>query len=425
MKAADSTDFDAIIVGGGMVGASLAGLLENTPLRLALVDQTAFDVDAVPCFQQPSVADGVSADQPGFDPRVSAITAASKNLFARMGIWNEIERARCCTYQDMEVWDADGTGSIHFSAADIKQAELGSIVENSLVSAALYNKLAKSPNLEILAPLAVVSLDFLEQEGEPIVQLQMDRGRPLRAKLIIAADGANSKIRQLANFVTREWDYNHHALVTTVRTASAHRHKALQRFIDTGPLAFLPLNTGLDSDAQRYCSIVWSMVPDQAQEVMSLSENEFRAHLAAAIEHRLGEIEWSAPRFSFPLRQRHAIDYVQRNIVLLGDAAHSIHPLAGQGVNLGLLDAAALAEELSRGLQVGRKLADPIVLQRYQRRRIGHNLGMMWLMEGFKHLFAEQALPVRWLRNSGMTAIDNIPAIKNLLARRAMGMDWF
>jgi 2-octaprenylphenol hydroxylase len=126
-----------------------------------------------------------------------------------------------------------------------------------------------------------------------------------------------------------------------------------------------------------------------------------------------------------PTKNAVPIDYVQRNIVLLGDAAHSIHPLAGQGVNLGLLDAAALAEELSRGLQVGRKLADPIVLQRYQRRRIGHNLGMMWLMEGFKHLFAEQALPVRWLRNSGMTAIDNIPAIKNLLARRAMGMDWF
>ena len=424
MKAAQATEFDAIIVGGGMVGASLACLLENTPLRLALVDQTAFDVDAIPYFQQRSMADGASANQPGFDPRVSAITAASKNLFVGMGIWNEIERTRCCAYQDMEVWDADGTGSIHFSAADINQAELGSIVENSLVSAALYNKLASSTTLEILAPLAVESLDFLEQEGESIVQLQMDRGRPLRAKLVIAADGANSKIRQLANFATREWDYDHHALVTTVRTASAHGHEALQRFIDTGPLAFLPLNTGLDSDAQCYCSIVWSMAPDKAKEIMSLPDDEFRAHLAAAIEHRLGEIEWSAPRFSFPLRQRHAIDYVHRNIVLVGDAAHSINPLAGQGVNRGLLDAAALAEELSGGLQAGRKLADPIVLQRYQRRRIGHNLGMMWLMEGFKHLFAEQALPVRWLRNSGMTAIDNLPAIKNLLARRAMGMDW-
>ena len=334
MKAAPPTEFDAIIVGGGMVGASLACLLENTPLRLALVDQSAFDVDAIPYFQQPSMADGASANQPGFDPRVSAITAASKNLFVGMGIWNEIERSRCCAYQDMEVWDADGTGSIHFATADINQAELGSIVENSLVSAALYKKLANSSNLEILAPLAVDSLDFLEQEGESMVQLQMDRGRPLRAKLVIAADGANSKIRQLANFATREWDYDHHALVTTVRTALAHGNEALQRFIDTGPLAFLPLNTGLDSDAQHYCSIVWSMVPDKAREIMSLPDDEFRAHLAAAIEHRLGEIEWSAPRFSFPLRQRHAIDYVHRNIVLVGDAAHSIHPLAGQGVNL-------------------------------------------------------------------------------------------
>jgi len=424
MAAADSIDFDVIIVGGGMVGASVACLLENTPLRAALVDQAAFDAHAIPFLQRQTAAADLKTDQPNFDPRVSAITAASKNLFTQMGIWAEIEHRRCCGYQHMEVWDADGTGLVHFSAADINQAELGTIVENSLILAALYDKLANSPNIEILAPLAVVSLDILEQVGESVVQLQMDQGRALTAKLIIAADGANSKIRQLANFATKQWDYNHHALVTTVRTASAHQHRALQRFMDTGPLAFLPLSTDSNSSDQHYCSIVWSMLPEKAEAMMVLNDADFRSQLAAAIENKLGEIEWSAPRFSFPLRQRHAIDYVQGNIVLVGDAAHSIHPLAGQGVNLGLLDAAALVQQLFGAMEAGRKISDPIILQRYQRRRRGHNLGMMWLMEGFKHLFAEQALPVRWLRNSGMNAVDSVPALKNLLARRAMGMDW-
>ena len=146
--------------------------------------------------------------------------------------------------------------------------------------------------------------------------------------------------------------------------------------------------------------------------------------MAENIEHRLGNIEWVDQRFAFPLRQRHATDYVQGNVVLVGDAAHTIHPLAGQGVNLGLLDVQVLASELKRGIEAGRNLADARVLQRYQRKRIGHNLGMMWMMEGFKHLFAERALPVRWLRNFGMTGVDNISVVKNQLARRAMGLDW-
>ena len=157
---------------------------------------------------------------------------------------------------------------------------------------------------------------------------------------------------------------------------------------------------------------------------MQLSDNDFCTELTKAIEGRLGNIEWCDKRLTFPLRQRHSVDYVKNNVVLIGDAAHSIHPLAGQGVNLGFLDAAVLSRELHHGIEVGRKLADPSVLGRYQRKRKGHNLGMMWLMEGFKHLFAEQALPIRWLRNIGMSGVDNISVVKNNLARRAMGLDW-
>ncbi len=330
---------------------------------------------------------------------------------------------RCCSYQAMEVWDAEGTGQICFSAEDIKQPSLGTIVENSIVNTALYSLLNNIENLELLAPVEIEDLSTIQYGDDFRAKLTTKDGRELTTTLVVAADGTNSRIRSLAQFKTREWDYEHQALVTTVRTELPHEHRALQRFIDTGPLAFLPLLPAADSEDERYCSIVWSLVPERSRKMLEMTDQQFKIELALNLEHKLGNIEAIEQRFVFPLRQRHAIDYFRGNIVLMGDAAHTIHPLAGQGVNLGLLDAATLSGELARGVLAGRNIADPIVLGRYQRKRIGHNLGMMWLMEGFKHLFAEQTLPVRWLRNMGMSGLDNISVIKNHLARRAMGLD--
>lgn len=411
MTETQHTDYDVVIVGGGMVGATLALLLESSSLRIALIDRQRFDRISIPA----------KAEDLQFDPRVSALTSATKELFTQLDIWGHIEELRCCAYQDMEVWDADGTGKISFSAADINQTELGTIVENSNVLAALYQRLESSSKLSLLAPMAIESLQYAADGSASLLSTDGER---IFTKLIVAADGANSLIRELAGFETKEWDYNHHALVTTVRASKPHQGKALQRFIDSGPLAFLPLSPTSDAVDQHYCSIVWSMLPQLAQQMMALDDDQFRKQLAGALEFKLGDIQWSGERFSFPLRQRHALDYVKGNVVLVGDAAHLIHPLAGQGVNLGLLDVAVLAEEILAGVKGGRRIADPVVLLRYQRKRIGHNLGMMWVMEGFKHLFAEQALPVRWLRNSGLKGMENVPALKNTLARRAMGLDW-
>jgi 2-octaprenylphenol hydroxylase len=330
---------------------------------------------------------------------------------------------RVCNYNAMQVWDAEGTGSIDFSAEQINQPELGSIVENSIIIAALHKRIAQLENVFPITPFSIESFEQVEREDGLIVKLNADDGQGICAPLIIAADGANSKLRALANFECREWDYEQHALVTTVRTQLPHNNTALQRFMETGPLAFLPLRSATEDDTQHFCSIVWSMLPDQAERVMSLSEDEFNSELAAALESKLGAIEWSDKRFVFPLRQRHALDYVKESIVLVGDAAHTIHPLAGQGVNLGLLDAKALAEELQRGIEAGRSVADPKVLLRYQRRRKGNNLSMMWLMEGFKRLFGQQDLSIRWLRNIGMNAVDKMTPIKNQLIRKAMGLD--
>lgn len=415
MSDANCNEFDVVIAGAGMVGASLACLLAESSLRIALIDRNPLLL----------ASDGGSSkpDREKFDPRVSAISQSSQQLFRQLGVWEDMVTERVCNYAAMEVWDAEGTGSIEFSANEINQPELGSIVENSIIIAALHRRIAQLENVFPITPFSIDSYEHIQREGARIVKLNAEDGQSIRAALVIAADGANSKLRQLAKFDCREWDYEQHALVTTVRTQLPHGNTARQRFMETGPLAFLPLSVAQNDTDQHHCSIVWSMLPEQAERAMSLDEDEFNSQLGAALEFKLGDIQWSDKRYVFPLRQRHALDYVKEGIVLVGDAAHTIHPLAGQGVNLGLLDAKALAEELLRGIDAGRAIADPTVLLRYQRRRKGNNLSMMWLMEGFKRLFAKQGLSIRWLRNAGMRAADKMTPIKNQMIKKAMGLD--
>jgi 2-octaprenylphenol hydroxylase len=399
--------FDVAIVGAGLVGSTLARLLSGTGLHVALIDRQAFD-PAEAAFAQ---------TQPAFDGRVSAITEASRTLFDSLGLWPQIAETRACPYQQMLVWDADGTGQINFSARELAVPELGHIVENSVLLSALFNGLSELEGLSCLFGQGVSSLQLAAtQNGD--AQLQLEDGATLSARLVVAADGSRSRIRSMAGFSTREWDYEHTAIVTTVKTELPHRQVARQRFLSSGPLAFLPLASADD----HYCSIVWSCVPELAERLMALGEPEFNRDLAVAIENQLGAVQWTDRRVAIPLRQMHATRYVRGNVALIGDAAHSIHPLAGQGVNLGFLDAAALAAQLERGLRAGRSVSDPMVLARYQRARQGSNLSMMWLMEGFKHLFAEEALPVRWLRNMGLHGVDGLSPIKNQLARAAMGL---
>ena len=407
----DALHYDVIVVGGGMVGAALACALAPTNLRIAILDQRPFD--------------GETAGSGAFDARVSAITPASAQFLSEMGVWEGVLQRRASPYCQMQVWDADGTGSIHFAAADVRADVLGHIVENNVTLAALHERLRAFDQVEWIVPASLEALlsPYTPQDDEPI-RLLLEDQRVLSATLLVAADGAQSKVRELAGFRTREWDYDHHALVTTVRTEKPHRQTASQRFMDEGVLAFLPLAPSAgEADDQHYCSIVWSVIPDYARELMAQDDATFTRTLQAAIESRLGAIEHVAPRYCFPLRQRHAVSYVQPGIALIGDAAHTIHPLAGQGVNLGLQDAQVLAAEIAAALAVGRDFADMRTLRRYQRRRIGENLGMMWMMEGFKHLFADQPLPVRWLRNAGMSGLDRSPMVKNRIMRSAMGFE--
>lgn len=401
-------EVDIAIVGAGMVGATMAHLLADTPCKVALLDRFQFAPEKEFAFSKPGE----------FDPRVSALSSASKQLFDNLGLWSKMVALRVSPYQAMHVWDADGTGSIDFSADEMGVSELGHIVENSVALTALHQGLGKITNLQLIGSINIENLETLAGG----VKILSPDGAAIHAKLVIAADGGNSVIRRLGQFETKQWDYDHSAIITTVKTALPHGLIARQRFMATGPLAFLPLLPAAEGVDQHHCSIVWSCVPELADELMALPEQEFNQRLGVAIEHQLGEIESSAQRFSVPLRQMHALRYSKNKSVLIGDAAHTIHPLAGQGVNLGLLDAAALSEEIHHSLAVGRQINDPVTFNRYERNRKGHNLSTMWMMEGFKHLFAEDALPVRWLRNVGLQTLSDLPVIKNSLARHAMGL---
>lgn len=398
------TDCDLLIVGAGLVGATLACYLgqQQPDLRIILLD-------AVPAPER------YGDDE--FDSRVVALSPMSQALLTELGAWPTIAAERACPYRNMHVWDAEGTASVSFSSDDLHLPALGHIVENSLAVNAVHQRLAACAGVTCALGKRLTALTLPDAQTSK-VRIAVDSGEKFSASLLIAADGATSHVRDLAGMGTREWDYGHTAIVTTVRTADSHQYTAWQRFQTSGPLAFLPLQTA-DGDTS-HSSIVWSIVSDQAEALMQLDDAEFCRELGKAFEHRLGEVLSTAKRFSVPLQQRHAINYWREGVVLVGDAAHSLHPLAGQGVNLGLRDAQVLAEEILRACRRSVPLADHSIAKRYERRRQGHNLAAMATMEAFKRIFAAEEPALRWLRNTGMAFVDRQAWLKNRLAALAI-----
>ena len=407
MTMCEETEFDLIVVGAGLVGATCALSLAsggNGELNIALIEAG------------PETA---QVDLANFDPRVVALTPHSQALFQRLGVWQNMVSQRVSPYQDMYVWDAEGTGHISFNAQQVQQACLGHIVENSVALAAIMNAVEQHPAITIIRPARVKQL-VLPSDAQTQVLVILESGETVKGSLLVAADGANSKLRSLANLPTREWAYGQKAIVTSVQTAKSHQRTAYQRFLSSGPLAFLPLQD--DRGQGTSSSIVWSADEALADRMMALNDEEFCEALGAAFEYRLGAITHVDKRFCIPLVQRHAIDYFAPGMALVGDAAHTLHPLAGQGVNLGLLDSEVLSSEILRAYQRSIPLGEPQILRRYQRQRKTGNLGMMAMMEGFKRLFASDELGVRYLRNAGMKRLDHWPLLKNTIIRQAMGL---
>jgi 2-octaprenylphenol hydroxylase len=402
---------DIVVVGGGMVGAAFAAAVAGNGLRVVVLDAEP----TVP------VRAAAASDVNSVEPRVSAVTLATQQLLAGLGAWAHIPPQRACGYTAMQVWDADGTGEIRFDAGECGTSTLGWIIENRTIAAALHACCAdiarRDDALVWRAPARVAGL----QRHAHGWRVTLADGETIDCRLLVGADGALSQVREQAGFRLRSHDYQHRAIVATVATELPHANCARQRFLDSGPLAFLPLMDA--SHEPRLCSVVWSCVPAEAERLLALDDAAFAHALGHALEGRLGAVTTVSRRQSLPLIERHADSYLRDNAVLIGDAAHTVHPLAGQGVNLGFLDAATLAEEILRNLARGLPFDEPQGLRRYERRRRHHNLLMQKSFAGMKSLFAAQALPVRWARNAGMGWLDATPPLKVLVARQAMGLD--
>ncbi|MCM2129336.1 UbiH/UbiF/VisC/COQ6 family ubiquinone biosynthesis hydroxylase [Larsenimonas rhizosphaerae] len=392
--------FDVVIVGAGMVGSALGLELARGGLRVALVDagsgEAAWSPDTV-------------------DNRVSAITEASRLWLKRLGVWDAIASRRISGYEHMTVWDGEGTGELGFHADDISVDTLGHIVENSAITDALHDALRDCDEATLLFGCRAEAL-VCDDAAAGI--LHLDDGRQLTAGLIVGADGARSRLRALAGIETREYATGQVALVATVTHERSHDATARQVFLPTGPLAFLPLSV---SGNTHTSSIVWSCDEAFGHVQNERNDDDFLRELSVAFEHRLGSFHTVQSRACFPLVQRHAVRYTQAGLALVGDAAHNIHPLAGQGVNLGFLDAAVLAEEVLQARKRGIAMGDARILARYSRRRRGDNQQMLWMMDAFRRGFGSRLTPVRLLRNLGLQGVNRMAPIKQFFARQALG----
>lgn len=385
--------YDVIIAGGGMVGSTLACLLGKSGQRVAVLEA-----------HEPPV---FSPTDP-YDLRVSAISRASQRALVEAGAWDGVAARRTSPYEVMQVWDATGDGEIRFDAADLGEPDLGHIVENRVIQLALLDAIRALEGVDLYCPdkLAGFSVD------ETQVTATLHSGKTLQAKLLVGADGAQSRVRQLAGIGLETNDYGQKGLVCVVQTEFPHQFTAWQRFMPTGPLAFLPLGDGSSS-------IVWTLPADRADAMLMLGDADFRRELAQALDCRLGDVTAVGERAAFSLRGRHAEPYIQERLALVGDAAHTIHPLAGQGVNLGIKDAVELAAQIR---QAQGDIGNAKVLRAYERARRGDNVLTQKAMEGFRLLFCNTLPPWKILRNSGLNIVNRMGFLKYEMAKRAMGI---
>jgi 2-octaprenylphenol hydroxylase len=346
-----------------------------------------------------------------YDLRVSAINLASQNIFMALGVWPAILEKRISPFDDIETWDEGSAGRIFFSAADAGLRHLGHIIENNVIAVALYEKLQQQERAQVHYGLSV---DQCHSDDEEIV-VTTHKGPIFRSRLLVGADGAMSRVRELASIGLYQRPYRHSATVSHVVTEKSHRQAAYQRFLSTGPLAFLPL-------ADQRSSIVWSANANLGKELLQSSDDVFQQRLEIASQNCLGHITSVSHREQFFLVHRHAERYVGHRIALVGDAAHTVHPLAGLGANQGLADAATLAEVLIDSANRERDFGGQVTLRRYERWRRGENQLILNTLDGLYHLFGSGHPMIANIRGLGLNMTNRITPLKMMFLRRATGL---
>ncbi|GAA0508403.1 FAD-dependent 2-octaprenylphenol hydroxylase [Tatumella terrea] len=389
--------FDVVIAGGGMVGLAVACGLQGSGLNVAVLEKsphTPPDLQAAPSV------------------RVSAINRASERLLSHLGVWQDILAMRASAYHGMEVWEKDSFGHIRFDDQHQGMTSLGYIVENQVLREALWQRASRCSDVTLIAPAQLQQVAFGDNEAF----VTLEDGTMLTARLLVAADGADSWLRKKADIPLMFRDYQHHALVANIRTEQPHHSVARQIFYGEGILAFLPLSD------PHLSSIVWSCEPQQAERLKGMSEDQFNQQLSVAFDMKLGLCSVESERQTFPLMARYARQFAAHRLALVGDAAHTIHPLAGQGVNLGFMDAAELIGEIRRLQQQGKDIGQHLYLRRYERSRKHSAAMMLASMQGFRELFAGSNPALKLLRDFGLKMADTLPGVKPKLLQQAMGL---
>ena len=389
-------DYDIVIVGAGITGLSLACSLINKGLRIAILDKYNF------------------ANPLGFeqcDLRVSAITKGSQQIFEKCQVWDKLAKANLSSFERMEVWEQKSATRLFFDAAETNQAYLGTIVKNYDLQTALILQAKIANELDWFCPESLKSI----QHHTTHYSLIFTSGASITTELLVGADGNHSTVRQLAEIQNKVYDYQQGAIVATVHTEKKHQQTARQIFLPTGPLAFLPLANS------RHCSIVWSTTPEEVERLKALSNELFCRELGNAFEHHLGKVESTSMRLSFPLKAQQCEQYIKPGIALIGDAAHSIHPLAGQGANLGIADAVCLATVILEAKRKQRTIGALHTLRRYERERRFHHCLMGGGIDLIKQVFATKNPFFTNARHFGLNLIEKAPWLKNYFMQYAMG----
>ncbi len=381
-------NFDVVIVGGAMVGQAFALSMADEDFSMAIVE---------PNEPNPNL-------DSKFHTRVSAITPKSQDFLTRIGAWDQIKRKSAFT--QTKVWDQNSHGNLSFDAKDDDLPYLGHIIENDAIQSALFNALKKTQVRFLNAKLE--SIDQID-EG---YQIHLDDKTSLSTKLLIGADGARSRIRDLAGIEYSENDYGQKAIVCNIASEKTFNQTTWQRFLSDSIIALLPLE-------DKQASIVWSAENHLADQLINLDKKTFAKRLSEGVEYRFGLFKVLSDIQSFPLIERSAKDYVKANLALIGDAAHNIHPLAGQGVNLGFADCDELSSQIKQ--HKNKPLGDYLVLRKYARARRLDNELMAKTMTGLNWIYKENSEPMRWLRGFGMNVIDEVPALKSFFQDRAIG----